>query len=334
MFTESQVIQTIHELFPTRPEITPLGIGDDCAQLAHPGALVTTDASVEGVHFDLAYVSLAEAAYRCLASNLSDIAAMGAYTTGWTLALGLKPSFDFKDIVDAIHALKQCLLDHQLPDAWLVGGDVVCAPNAIFSITAWGECRANEKTWSCITRSGAKVGDNIAVFGWPGRAAVGLKCLMTTNRAQCLDLPTTQAFLHPRALTQLGPALAQAGLVSAMMDTSDGVYTDLPRLIAQSHVGAIVDIDAFQNDDAIQDALKQLDVNAPNQDLSQIFGGEDYGLLATLPPNKVDWARKLAYSNNVPMTLIGVITDSKELIWRQNKMQIRLKDQSFKHFSG
>lgn len=329
-FTEFDVIQAIQRIFPTRPEITPLGIGDDCALLARPGNLITTDASVEDIHYDLSYVSLAEAAYRCLASNLSDIAAMGGYATSWTLVLGLKPGFEFAEIERSIQALRQCLEDHQLPDAWLVGGDVVCAYKSFFSITVLGQCQIDIHHWAPIKRSGAKPGDAVAVFGFPGRAAAGLDQLMRFGKNNIVDPATVQAFLNPHALTQLGPALAQNELVSAMMDTSDGIYTDLPRLLAQSNAGAIIDVETFNPDEPLQRQARALQTSPLKY---QLCGGEDYGLIATVPNRNIDTVRKLAYSMGIPVAFIGTITDNHDLVWTRQGQAFTPKDQSFRHFS-
>ena len=76
MWTENQVIEEISRIFTPRPDIAPLGIGDDCAVFRDGLNLITTDAAVEGVHFDLSWMSLADAAYRCTTANLSDVASM------------------------------------------------------------------------------------------------------------------------------------------------------------------------------------------------------------------------------------------------------------------
>ena len=135
-WTESDVIEAIMEVFPSRRDLVTLGIGDDCAVLARGERLVTTDASVEGVHFDVAWMTLADAAYRCLTSNLSDVAAMGGEPGCFTLALGLRPDLGFDEIRGAIGAMRQCVEEHGLSRCALVGGDVVRSGD-VFGDDAW-----------------------------------------------------------------------------------------------------------------------------------------------------------------------------------------------------
>ncbi len=324
---ESAIIQMIHDVFPDDEAITPLGIGDDCAFAAQPGHLITTDASVENVHYDLRYVSFADAAYRCLASNLSDIAAMGAHASAWTLALGLKPSMHEDEVRSAIEAMKRCLQDHQ-SKAWLIGGDVVRSEMSFFSITMWGDCCEGERTWPPVTRRGAKPGDKIVLLGTPGRAAAGFDGL---SQGHAIPDTIARAFLRPRALTTLAPKLAERNLLHAMMDTSDGLFTDLPRMLAQSGAGAQIELEAFDKilDEDLNKAARACQKSPSHY---KIFGGEDYGLLTAIDAAKVEQVMDLAYLEAIPVSVVGTITLAPGLVWTRNGIPVSLDDFSFKHF--
>ena len=148
---ESDVIALITELFPGRSDILARGIGDDCAVFCRGQRLISTDASIEGVHFNLDWMTPGDAAYRCLSSNISDIAAMGAEPGVFTMALGLPGEMAFDDIRGIFLNLKQCIADHGLDGCWLVGGDVVRSPVLMFSITILGEL----PPWPIVCRNGA-----------------------------------------------------------------------------------------------------------------------------------------------------------------------------------
>ena len=330
---ESEVIRAIHRAFPDRRDVTPIGIGDDCAYLSSPGHLVTTDASVEGVHFDLSLMTFADAAYRCLASNLSDVAAMGGYARGWTLALGLRGDMSEATVCAGISAMRQCLLDHGLSDAWLVGGDVVRSPHIFLSVTMWGECEEKGERWQPVTRGGASPGDVIVLLGRAGYAAAGLESLRRRGEKAVEDAAFERVkahFLRPVSLTQLGPALARAGVVSAMMDTSDGLYADLPRLLEQSHVGATVSLDALSGGKDDLDVVAEALGRSPRY--FRLYGGEDFGLLATVPVKMVDCVEKLAYFYAVPMRVVGKIEATQGIRWQQGGQLASLEDHSFSHF--
>ena len=331
---ESEVIRSIHRAFPDRREMTPIGIGDDCAYLSNPGHLVTTDASVEGVHFDLSLMTFADAAYRCLSSNLSDVAAMGGYAKAWTLALGLSGDMTEATVCAGILAMRQCLLDHGLSDAWLVGGDVVRSPHIFLSVTMWGECEDNGQLWQPVTRGGASPGDAIVLLGRAGYAAAGLEILRRKGNESFEGVAFERVmahFLRPVSLTKLGPVLAREGVVSAMMDTSDGLYADLPRLLEQSHVGAMVDLETLSggiNDDL--DVVAEALGRSPRY--FRLYGGEDFGLLATVPVKMVDCVEKLAYFYAVPMRVVGKIEANQGIRWQQGGKLVSLEDHSFSHF--
>ena len=333
---EAEVIQAIHKAFPDRADITAIGIGDDCAALRQPSALVTTDASVEHVHFDLSFMTFGDAAYRCLASNLSDVAAMGGRASAWTLAVGLRSDMEASVIQDGIEAFRACLVDHDLPDAWLVGGDVVRSPSVFMSVTVWGACQEGDRSWNPVTRAGAAHGDAIILFGHAGYAAAGLDILQKKGIAgrhggsaasQCV----VEHFCRPVALTRLGPALAEKGLVHAMMDTSDGLFTDLPRLLERSGVGAELDVGVLlDTPDAVLDAVSELCGHSAGY--YRIYGGEDYGLLAAVPMKMVDYVEELAYFYRVPMLIVGKVVSSPGIRWLKNGASVDMEDHSFAHF--
>lgn len=328
-WSEAQVIDEIERTFPLRRELTPRGIGDDCALMAEGFTLISSDASVEGVHFDLSFMSVADAAWRCLASNISDIAAMGAIPGPFTLALGLPKDTPFDDISDAIHALIECISAHHADQCWLIGGDVVRSPNLFFAVTILGK----PSTPHPIMRNGAKPGDHILVVGNIGHAAAGLECLQNPQRIdtpelQKIALPFIRAFKRPVALTKFALKLAHNHLASAMMDTSDGIRTDLPRLLKQSQCGAQVFFDRLVPSRDMTKIAYALGRDPKNW---MICGGEDFGLLMTCRQNHVKTILDLASEFSLAAADIGLCNNSG-IQWIENQAPSTRSDSSFSHF--
>lgn len=329
MWCEEDVIAAIRESFSNDSGKTRLGIGDDCAQLIDNLTLITTDASVEGVHFDLDWMTPGDAAYRCLTSNLSDVAAMGARAAAFTLALGLRPDLPFDAVRDIIDGLKQCLHDHDMSHCALVGGDVVRSPVVMFSITMLGET----PPWPIVTRHGAAPGDIIGVLGHIGHAALGLELCRHGSPAD--DHPSSKIFLNafkrPLCLAHLGPKLAQAHCLSAMMDTSDGIMTDLPRLLRASGCGATAELDRFCPNQEMIRSAEYCHVDARNL---MLCGGEDFGLLFTCRENKLKTIRHAAACSNTPLILFGHCTQTAPglILWTEHGKRTNPVNRSFSHF--
>lgn len=325
---ESDVIGMIREVFPKREDILERGIGDDCAILSRGHHLVSTDASIEGVHFNLDWMTPGDAAYRCLSSNISDIAAMGASAGVFTLALGLPGTMSMDDIRGIFQSLKQCIWDHGLDGCWLVGGDVVRSPVLMFSITIMGEL----PPWPIVCRDGARPDDCILALGRIGYSAAGLelfeKNLIMTAEERGLE-PLLKAFRRPLACAKAGMRLAEMGLVSSMMDLSDGIYTDLPRLLSESHCGADLEVSCLVPSSILKEAASLCRQDPLNW---MIFGGEDFGLLITAPAKNVPRIEMIAQECGLSCCQIGVCRMGDEVVWKENKEKLARADRSFSHF--
>ncbi|OYY74828.1 MAG: thiamine-phosphate kinase [Gammaproteobacteria bacterium 28-57-27] len=268
-----------------------LGIGDDAALLQptpNHHLVVTTDTLVEGVHF-LADDDPASLGHKALAVNLSDLAAMGARPRWVLLNLSL-PTVDedwLQAFADGLLALAR---QHGVR---LVGGDTVRGALNI-TITALGERPAS--AGQAMRRSGAQVGDWIAVSGVPGEAALGL-----AQRLGRLNLPAALAAqalarLHrPTPRVELGLALRD--IASSAVDISDGLAQDLGHILTASGVGATLELAKLPRSPVL-DAVPQDEAWQ-----AQLAGGDDYELLFTLPASALDALAHLPGK----MTLIGRI---------------------------
>lgn len=256
-----------------------IGPGDDSAVLGVNGDLViTTDAMVEGPDFTLAWSSGFELGWKLAASNLSDLAAMGAWPRALTVTVLAPPQTTVTFLEDVARGLAEaCAV--LAPGTSVVGGDLSRSHGLGFSVTAVGEMRHTAP----VTRSGAKAGDVVAYAGDLGLAGAGLRLLHAAVIPSSAEATQRLAELwqeHPEELAahlapspplSLGPVAAAAG-ATAMMDVSDSLSLDASRLGRAS--GVTLNLS--------EQALREKSPAVTLDDI--LFGGEDHGLLATFPP--------------------------------------------------
>jgi thiamine-monophosphate kinase len=293
-----------------------LGIGDDCALLCvKPGEeiAVTTDFSITGRHFELAWHPPEAIGHRVLARGLSDLAAMGARPLAAFLSLGVPA-----ELVRGGSARsgkpgrqsrpgQQCWIDRFYNGllalagefhAPLAGGDLSESPIAAADIVLLGAVPQGK----ALLRSGARTGDAIYVTGSLGGAAAGLALLkglagtQKTSAAVGLKIPrkfeaALARHLYPQPRVRQGLWLSKRGVATAAIDLSDGLSTDLHHLCDESGVAAEVNADA-------------LPISAGATLMQALHGGEDYELLFTARPG-ARVPRKIA---GVPITRIGSVT--------------------------
>jgi thiamine-monophosphate kinase len=277
------------------------GIGDDAAiWRPTPGEslVITTDSLVEAVHFRLDWTDWSSLGHKTLAVNLSDLAAMGATPTLATLTLGLRGDERVSDLVafyEGVGALAS------RTGVVIAGGDIVASPAMrTFHVTALGETRGGR----ALPRSGARLGDTIAVSGTLGASAAGLRLLSepaeSPRRAAATASMLIAAHLRPEPRLSLGALLLERGATSAM-DLSDGLFGDLPKMLAASGVGARLRADTIPVAAAVRALFPE--------DWLQLAtrGGEDYELLFTVPAAVFAVVQEAAARLGSSVTAIGEI---------------------------
>ncbi len=281
---------------------TIMALGDDCAVIRKCGSIVTLlsmDTLVESVHFDRAFHPPELLGRKVVSVNVSDIAAMGGSPTQVLLSAGLPPNFDER----WVQTFNQGLLDGCASyNCSLIGGDTVASPGGYsFTITILGEMEEEE----VLYRSGAQAGDTVYMSGQPGLAAGGLALLsagLAGGSTFFSELFTRH--LNPEARLHLGRRLAASGLVHAMMDSSDGLATDLAHICSASELGAQI----FSRTLPVSDALRQAARLCGADPLDWILrGGEDFELIFTAPSQADASLRRLAQDCIIPIHAIGRI---------------------------
>ena len=280
MLSEREIIDRLRRQAARVGPGLRLGIGDDCAVLDPPGpgrlTLITTDTLMEGVHFDLAWHPPELLGRKAVAVNVSDIAASGGESRFALLSLAVPPGLAVEVLEGLTRGIMEALTRHRLT---LIGGDTVASKGGLaLSVTVLGEAAEGR----VLYRSGARPGDLIWVSGGLGLAALGLAICREGRVELGRRYPELlAAHLDPAPETVLGPALAASGLVSAMIDMSDGLATDLAQIGAESGVGARVFAERLPLPDSVREAAASLGLDPLPLAIS---GGEDYRLLFTSTP--------------------------------------------------
>jgi thiamine-monophosphate kinase len=307
-----------------------VGIGDDCAVLrlrSGTSLLATTDLLLEDVHFRRRWAEPADIGWKSLAVNLSDIAAMGGRPR-WALVALACPEATTPEEVEAFY--QGALALTRLHDVTIVGGDTAASPAGwLVNVTVLGEAVAPR------LRSTARAGNVVAVTGALGRAAAGLAVLegaaapAGVEAAQLAEV--TGAHLRPQPRVIEGAWLAAAGGVTSMMDLSDGLGIDLPRLLNESGVGARVDVDQLPVDEATRAVGAALDADPTAWATG---GGEDYELLLTCEPAALArLQRGLAESCGTRLTRIGEVTAVAAVRWLSGGHEVTVT-RGYEHFAA
>ncbi|MGH2980314.1 MAG: thiamine-phosphate kinase [Solirubrobacterales bacterium] len=283
-----------------------VGSGDDAAVVRPGGSVAVTsvDAFVEGVHFRLVTTSLRDLGHKCLAASLSDIAAMGALPGEAYLAVGLPDHLGERETLELADGARTLAEEHGVQ---ICGGDLTRADELFMAVTVVGYANGADRL---VTRSGARPHDLVGVTGALGGSGAGL--LLLDRKPAGIDVQTgarlLDRHLRPRPLLKAGRALAAAG-VSAMLDVSDGIASDLERLCEQSEVGIEVRLDSLPVDEGVADVAAAVGID-PVELAAE--AGEDYELLLTAPEDARGAVERAGEDSGSPVTWIGRASDGEE----------------------
>jgi len=280
---------------PARRDLL-LGIGDDAAAWKSPGGieLITTDILVEGVHFDFSYTGWHDLGWKAIAINISDISSMGGKPQYALVSLALPGRREVGDILEMYEGMLELANTCGIA---IAGGNISASDKVVINITLTGLAGKD-----MMTRSSARPGDQVAVFGYPGLSAAGRKVLsqFISTDADALQL-FKKAFLHPTPAFTVGPLLAGLGVKTAI-DISDGLISDLTHICEASHLGATLHLEDLPVHPFLTRYFGRESVKMV------LAGGEDYELLITAGRDVME---RVSQSFNPPPVIIGELTDDK-----------------------
>jgi thiamine-monophosphate kinase len=312
-----------------RPHNVVKAIGDDAAAFtmsADEVSLVTTDLLVERVHFLRNTTSGFNLGYKSLAVNLSDIAAMGG--TAWEsfISVAIPEDCPIDYIEDFYRGMKTLATEF---DVNILGGDTTRSKDdLIINIAVIGSVPEKE----ILFRNAAQHGDILCATGFLGESRAGLHLLLNDIAADSKDFEALlTAHMLPKPYLREGRFLAGCNGVHAAIDVSDGISSDLGHIVEDSNVGARLYAEKIPVSKNFQTFCSQFDIDPVKFVLA---GGEDYILLCTISPQKVNpIVQEYLKQFNQPLFQIGEITDSgyMELMGSDGKTQ-KIAPSGWNHF--
>ena len=295
MKNEEQFLDLIDTHFTVSNEFVKLGRGDDCAVLASgKDYCISSDLFIEDVHFRRSYFSAADIGYKALAVNISDIAGMGGKPVAFSMDLMAPADLDDEFWNKLFKSMSGIARQN---DMALIGGDISRADKLGISITIYGVGSST----GFLQRGKCQPGDVLFTIGDIGLARAGLMTLEAFGDKAREALPAAvMAHLRPKPKVMIGTLLNAAG-VNSLMDLSDGLARDLPRLLGPNQ-GADLSLKSEQlNGNVIAFAMG---VGTDPLEIA-ILGGEDYALIGAVSPDKLDKAE------SVPgFTQIGTVSET------------------------
>ena len=324
--SEDALIAQLRDLIESRPGNGRIlnHIGDDAAvwqpSRSHR-SVVTTDALIENVHFRRDTMPLGDIGRRAMASNISDLAAMGARPVWATVALGLPDTVSDADVLELYRGMLDVAVRHRCA---LAGGDTTRAGQLCICITATGEVRATH----IKGRGGARPGDIAVVTGPLGGSRAGLHLAdNVTMIPENLRDEALAAHRRPEPRVAEGRWLAASTNVHAMMDISDGLSTDLQRMAVRSGCAAIVDgVPVAPSARAMAEALGE------DPQAYALAGGEDYELLAAIAPRAFPYlSAQFAKRFKRPLIAVGRFREGSGLFARRGATEEPLAASGWDH---
>jgi thiamine-monophosphate kinase len=316
--------QFLHNL----PE-SMIGIGDDCAVIhgeKDESLLITTDMLIEESHFLRKAIAPQDLGYKSLAVNLSDIAAMGGTPAEAFLSIGIPPEIEVEWLDLFFEGLNTMAGD---TGTRLLGGDTTKSQkHLVINIVVIGKMQSENIKY----RSGAHSGDDIFLTGPIGDSGAGLKLILEDRCEDQTEKLLIESHNCPRPHLEEGQWLSKRSSVTAMIDVSDGIDSDLRRIMEKSDCGVNVDIRSLPVSDQMVAVCRKYKWNSVE---IAATSGEDYCLLCTVDQK---YSKRIANEFesffNRKLNYIGKITNkSNNFIYSENNQPVSLNGHGFDHFA-
>jgi thiamine-monophosphate kinase len=320
---ERALIDRIRRRLPPSPPELIVGIGDDAAVAAPDrGALqvLTTDALVEGVHFDRRFSTPSDIGYKALAVNISDVASMGGAARFALLSLMLPADTPVADVDGLLDGLVELASASRVA---LAGGNITRSPGPlIVDVTLVGSVKPRK----ILKRSGAQPGDSLYVTGQLGAAAAGLEWLRSVNEDHSRTAPArpeepelaecVARHCRPAPRARIGGLLGRTRAASACMDLSDGLADAVAQIACASGTGATIDPALLP----LHPGARAWFTAAGRDPIDAcIAGGDDYELLFTVPRRARGRLRAVVReARGIAVTRIGEVTSGRSVGLQRN----------------
>lgn len=318
--SEFEIIQRYFTKNKSSSSCVIKGIGDDAAVIDvsnQSNLVVSMDTLIQGVHFPI-NTNPYDIAVKSLAVNLSDLAAMGATPSWFTLALTL-PNIDSKWLSEFSRGLFDMAKHY---DVELIGGDTTSGPNDSLSITIQ---IAGYVDNNIMYRSGAQVNDDIYVSGYLGDAGAALQLLVKENDSEFVNDYLITRLNKPTPRILLGKTIRE--ISNSCIDISDGLAADLDHIIESSKCGALINVDKLPISNELHDILD----NESCFDLA-LSSGDDYELCFTVAEKFCDDIQSISRELEIPITKIGKVVEGTEVRFIFDSKPYTINSKGYEHF--
>jgi len=318
---ERKIIKLIQDNLDQMPNM-PLPFGDDASAIDLGNdklAIINMDMLVKKTDVPPG-MTMWQAARKAIIMNISDLAAKGATPVALLASIGVPDELSKTDIQQIAKGLNAGAREY---GAYIIGGDTNQASDLIISCMAFGEVNKQ----NVLKRSGAKVGDCVAVTGSFGKTAAGLKILLEKLSVPKVNEKLIDSVLMPRARVKEGKTLAKSEGVTASIDSSDGLAGSLHELSRASNVGFCIN-----NLPVALEAKKfAKSYGLDSWDLA-LYGGEEYELVVTVDPNSWTKVQQAIQAASGSLTKIGVATKDKRCQLKIWKKTVEIQARGWEHF--
>lgn len=321
---ERRIIEIVQGFLDVMPEM-PVPFGDDVSAVEigeGQVAVLKTDMLVGKMDVP-AGMTVAQAARKAVVMNISDFAAKGVEPKAVLVSLGLPRSLSRKDVEEVARGLNAGAREY---GAYVIGGDTGEASDLVISIFLFGT--AEKKT--LMLRSGAKTGDVVAVTGFFGKTAAGLKVLVGGYEVpEMVRKALVESVFVPHARLSEGLALVRTRAVTASIDSSDGLAWSLHEIARASGVGFLIDRLPIA-----EEAESFARINRVNPLELALYGGEEYELVLTVNPKLWSKAEKAVKEVGGQLLPIGKVTPSRRIILKVNGVKRVVEPRGWEHFKS
>ena len=319
---ERKIIDLIVECLDQMPSM-PVPFGDDVSAIDignNKLAVLKTDMLVGKTDVPPG-MSRWQAARKAVVMNVSDLAAKGVKPTAILTSIGMPRGYTKRDIQQIGRGLNAGAREY---DAYILGGDTNEASDLIISCSLFGIC----KKQYLMKRSGAKPGDLVAVTGFFGKTASGLKILLENlSTPPKMKKKFIDAALMPHARLKEGLALAKTKAVTASIDSSDGLAWSLHEISRASNVGFVID-----NPPVAPEVGEFAEIHNLSPLELSLYGGEEYELLVTVKRGLWEKAERAVRQIGGSLMKIGRVTGEKRLLLKGEKETIAIEARGWEHF--
>jgi thiamine-monophosphate kinase len=321
---ERKIIELVLEQLDQMPEM-PIPFGDDVSAYYIGNdnlAVLKTDMLVDKTDVPSG-MSLWQAARKAVVMNVSDFAAKGVKPIAMLVSLGLPRTLTRKGVEEIGKGLNTGAREY---GAYVIGGDTGEASDLVVSLSLFGMARRDQ----VMLRSGAKPGDLVAVTGFFGKSAAGLKILLDSVKAT----PKTRkilvdSVLMPHARLKEGLVLSQTKVVTAAIDSSDGLAWSLHEIARASHVGFL--IKRLPISEEVEEFAK---VNGLDPLELTLYGGEEYELVLTIKPRLWEKAEKAVETVGGKLLLIAKVTAEEQVLLEVDGKRHFIEARGWEHFKS